>query len=407
VENDACAETAALSLLPLAETVHQGRGEQQGVAAVQAVEAPTFISRAYLQNVDQLTVSIDVNAGVADSLVNNRVNRLWEVYSHAGWSTIEPLLAGDGGPFFTEIKARFLRELHAVETLPLPAGWSFRDHRGQLAFPNAMQRRTAWEVSEKRRVGNWSGTGAGKTLAAILASRVIDAHITLIVTNCAAREGWCRHLCLVFPESVVMTNEQRLTPLFVEGSSPVYFVLNYEKFQQRNRQALVWRLFRCPLDFVIFDEIQFIKQRYSRASKRRDALEMLLNLAREKNPQLCVLGMSATPVMNSLREGKKLLELIMGQSLPDLKSSRQTVTNALSLHRALMQYGFRVRHRCEQTADIQTIPVIRNDLQERVSAAQGTILQMEQVLLPAKLDVIGQWLHPGTTLYTQLRRPND
>lgn len=42
-----------------------------------------------------------------------------------------------------------------------------------------MQRLAAVQVRDKKRVGNWSGTGAGKTLSAVLASRVINAHLTV------------------------------------------------------------------------------------------------------------------------------------------------------------------------------------------------------------------------------------
>jgi len=46
-----------------------------------------------------------------------------------------------------------------------------------------MQRRTAYEVMTRKRVGNWSSVGTGKTLSAILASRVASRKHTLIVTN--------------------------------------------------------------------------------------------------------------------------------------------------------------------------------------------------------------------------------
>jgi len=264
-----------------------------------------------------------------------------------------------------------------------------------------MQRRTAWEVREKRRVGNWSGTGAGKTLAAILASRVIDAHITLILTNCAALEGWCRHIRLAYPESRLITSERHLSLLHADDHAHVYLVFNYEKFQQQKRDALLYRLFQFRLDFVVFDEIQLLKKRSTQASNRRAALERLLGQAGTNNPDLCVLGLSATPVINSLHEGVNLLELIVGRPFPEIKSTQQTVKNALSLHRALMRHGFRTRPRSTQRIAITPIPVIRNDLYERIRHAQGSILQVEQALLPAKLDLIKDHIQPGTILYTQ------
>jgi hypothetical protein len=43
-----------------------------------------------------------------------------------------------------------------------------------------MQRLAAVQVRDKKRVGNYSGISAGKTLSAVLASRVINAHLTVI-----------------------------------------------------------------------------------------------------------------------------------------------------------------------------------------------------------------------------------
>ena len=43
---------------------------------------------------------------------------------------------------------------------------------------------------------------------------------------------------------------------------------------------------------------------------------------RETNPQLAVLGMSATPVINNLQEGIGLIEMITGEKHDDLKKKR-------------------------------------------------------------------------------------
>ncbi len=176
------------------------------------------LTREHLHSLDQLSLPVELDTEVAEYLITNRVNQLWEVYSHRDWSTVEALLDGDGGPFFTAIKKRFLQEVRAVEELTLPEGWSFRDRDGRPALPNLMQRRTAWAIREKRRMGNWSGTGAGKTLAALLAAHVIAARVTLIVTNAAAVEGWCKHIRSTSPESLIITTSDKLS-LCVQAQS--------------------------------------------------------------------------------------------------------------------------------------------------------------------------------------------
>ena len=64
-------------------------------------------------------------------------------------------------------------------------------------------RLAAVQVRDKKRVGNWSDTGAGKTLSAVLASRVINAHITVICCPNSVVDGWEKAILDIFPDSVV------------------------------------------------------------------------------------------------------------------------------------------------------------------------------------------------------------
>ena len=93
-----------------------------------------------------------------------------------------------------------------------------------------------------------------------------------------------------------------------------YLVLNYEMFQQADSPRRVRRLVeRETIDLVVVDELHHAKQRQIEGmSQRRRTLLGLLTAADERNRNLRVLGLSATPVINNLQEGKSLLELISG-----------------------------------------------------------------------------------------------
>ena len=338
-----------------------------------------------------------VDERVVEYLIANRVSFLWERYSTEGGKVLETLLAGDGGPFFQEIKRRFLSEVARVEQLPIPDGWSFTTLAGERALPNAMQRRTAWSVKERRRVGNWSGPGAGKTLAGVLASRVCDAQLTLIVTNSAAIKGWKRQILAAYPDSHAATVLDEKLAQRREGHH--YLILNYERFQGDGRTRLVQQLFAAGIDLVILDEVQMVKQRDGFVSQRRETLASLLEALTGQNPEMRVLVMSATPVINNLQEGKKLLELLVGREFPELKTSA-TVYNSLALHRALMHYGFRYRPPYEQEVLTTTVITVRNDLLPALLDAQGSILQVEQTLLSAKLDAVRARFCRGTLVYS-------
>ena len=139
-----------------------------------------------------------------------------------------------------------------------------------------MQRLTAYRVLTERRLGNWSGVGAGKTLSAILASRVIDARLTVVVAFNSTVVPWAKRITETYPNSNVHIKERgeiRLDP-----AKHTYLVLNFETFQQPDSAAMVRRLVeKHQIDFVVLDEIQSVKQRTPKVtSKRRQVVSGLL-----------------------------------------------------------------------------------------------------------------------------------
>ena len=80
-----------------------------------------------------------------------------------------------------------------------------------------------------------------------------------------------------------------------------------------------------------------------------------LSTTAERNPQLRVLGMSATPVINNLLEARKLLEITTGREFTDL-DTQATVNNALATHRALMLHGFRQPAQYDKKSERSSYP---------------------------------------------------
>jgi hypothetical protein len=355
--------------------------------------------REHLHLIDRLarlTGGLDEEA--AEYLVTSRVSSLWETYSYGEPESVDDLLSEEQekGQFFSEIKRRFLAELEAINRLDWSEGWAFSVH-GEIAKPNLMQRRIAWMVKEYRRVGNWSGTGSGKTISALLSSRICKAHLTLVITNYASIAGWIQSITQVYPDSRVYTNLDAIA-----SSDPheyCYLVLNYEKFQGVGRHQLVQQLLTLGIQLIVLDEVQLAKQRDTQISQRSKAVFTLLQGVAESNIDLRVLAMSATPVINSLVEAKRLLELATGVPFPDLRT-KPTIDNALAIHCALMRYGFRFRPHYEQEMHMHILPTWCNDLAVTLESAQSSVLALEQALLPSKLSVIQPSLQPGTLLYT-------
>jgi hypothetical protein len=394
-------EVLAAPALPLvipSDAQNESSGQEDTSGSSNVTAHPVEEMRGQLHLPDRLAQALgDLGEEVASYLVQHRVNWLWDIYATQGRAQAEAALSGQGGRFYREIKARFLCEVAEVERLTLPTGWALVDAQGRPILPNLMQWRTAWLLLSYRRVGNWSEVGTGKTLAALLASRICGARVTLILTNTATLSGWQEQIQRAFPKSQV--SSQRLPTLPLDQDRWHYVVFNYERFQLATRHALVEQALALPLDLIVLDEVQWVKQRSAHLSQRREALLALLSGASARNPDLRVLTMSATPVVNSLREAKTLLELREGAPLPDLPT-RATVDNALAMHRALLRHSLRARATRTQTVQTQRLPVRRDEHFAQFIPVPGSILRLEQALLPAKIAAVLPYIRPGTLIYS-------
>ncbi len=115
-----------------------------------------------------------------------------------------------------------------------------------------------------------------------------------------------------------------------------YLVLNYDKFNQDYSPSLILKLAQQKIDFVILDEIHYSKTRFEeQVSQRSHNLKGLLTGIRNKNAAVVkVLGLSATPVINNLMEGRSMLEMITGKIYEDVVT-KPTIPNAVTLYEKL------------------------------------------------------------------------
>jgi superfamily II DNA or RNA helicase len=355
-----------------------------------------------LKSFDSLkAVDLLVEAGITSDyetiefLICNRVSALWQAcLNNDPTFDLDRLRNETGGTYFQTIRDRFLSQHDGAANLTIPNGYNFPYP------PNLMQRLTAYRIYTERRIGNWSGVGAGKTISAIFASRVINAKFTIIIAFNSTIEGWAKAIAQVYPDSIIYQKERG--EISLDRNQHNYLILNFEKFQQPYSAELVGNILaNHQIDFVVIDEIQNVKQRDpKKESKRRQILNGLLDAAKQQNPELCVLGMSATPVINNLYEAKALLEMTRGEKFDELKTF-STIANALAMHEKLMLHGIRYRPNYK-IAIAESFPEISGEhlRPQLITAIKTSPLSVEQILLSAKIDTIIAHLKTGTLIYT-------
>jgi hypothetical protein len=304
------------------------------------------------------------------------------------------------GPYAVKVRDRFTSLLDAALTLQVPSGWAFSPG-GVPSEPNLMQRVVAVRIRDERRIGNWSGTGAGKTVSALLASRVVNADITVITCPNAVVNTWVEAIKDTFPGLVVeqKTLEAPMT------RTPVYLVVNYEHLQRPDAPAELSKLASTGrVGMLVIDEVHQAKQRDERTlSLRRANLQSFVDAAALHNTELKVLGMSATPVINTVTEGASLLRLVTGVD-PHV-GAEPTVANCMHLHQGLVRNGIRWMPVYDAALAYQEVPVdCSNEIAElRQLPAKSGVLAIEQVLTKARIRALVGLVTSKTLVYTHLR----
>ena len=186
-------------------------------------------------------------------LVNHSIGKLWRgmlrVVESTGLDSKNVILflnsiTKNGNKWRDEVVDTFLEDYNGTRYIldHLPKNYTYEYK------PKLMQAYVAYKILRKRHFMNLSGVGAGKTLSAILASRVIKSKMTVIVCPNDIVGQWEATIKKVFPDSLVYTSAD---PIDVSGgigkkafnikrkeSKYQYIVINYEKFSlQDSRQS--------------------------------------------------------------------------------------------------------------------------------------------------------------------------
>jgi superfamily II DNA or RNA helicase len=335
--------------------------------------------------------ALQVNTETVEHIVDSQLAALRARWFQEGTAanTLATFCSGPGGVLFQEITRRFVEEINGVDSLETP--WWALHKNGRPVPPSPMQKYVAWRLKRDRVMGNWSGTGAGKTDSAGLAAYVIGSHLTVVLASNSTLLGWKEQLEETFPGCRVYTHISD-----VQRGAGTFLILNYEKFQTKTAGNVAKRVISLQPDLVVLDEVQLVKQRDSNPSNRSTTIRVML----ARLPKAHILGMSATPVINELQEGFSVLEAISNKKFP--YKSKATIPNALDLFAALRQIGVRYIPKYEQAQETMTVSTQRDDLLSSLrNIKEVDILPIEQTLLPAKLEAIRDRIKPGTVMYLE------
>ena len=340
--------------------------------------------------------SINVDEEAMRFYVNYSISQLWKNAFANESDTIDKIKQErkNGNKYHDEVLETFLNDYKKTKELSIPQTYSFPEPL------RLMQKYVAYKIKNNPFYGNFSGTGAGKTLSAVLASRVIDSKLTLIVCPNEVVHHWKKHILEIFPDSRIITGKDAFHVKYNENHYQ-YAILNYDKFNQPHLVNLILKLGNEKIDFVVLDEIHFSKIRDKNVSIRRHNLDGLMTSIRKKNNKVKVLGISATPVVNNLHEGRSLIELISGKIFDDV-ATRPTISNAVTLYEKLSNISIREMPNYPIAINTNIVEVEQNKPKNlTIKQLKSNPLSIEQSLTDARLPEIIKLIDGQTIIYTE------
>lgn len=209
-------------------------------------------------------------------------------------------------------------------------------------------------------------------------------------------ESWKRAFASAFPTAnLIIKPNNWVIPDLDEGVNVV--IVNHERFQDRLAQQLLGFCINYQADMIVVDEIHQSKRRTSdTSSQRRKLMNEFIRISSNINTELRVLGLSATPVINNLYEGRSLLELICQEPMEGIRESVD-LNSCMNLYQQFVVHGIRMNPgQLSRTKLIQQEIDATSLLPQIVWATKkGSYHDIEQLLVEPKLAALGKCLNRG------------
>ena len=279
--------------------------------------------------------------------VQYRVKQIWEqLFDEDDFDAEMKLIRKeiDSNEFHADILELFWLEYNMIKTLD----YGKEEYTSDL-IPKLIQLYGAYQMTKRNGFFNMSSTGAYKTGMAIMSALVTKSSFVLVIVPKNIVDQW--KLCIrdFYKNLYISTGKEISDNFWVYRNQlkakhrPNFHIINYDKFSRKKSADNIIKNIEKhggKIDFIIIDEAHFIKNSADDArfhSARRVNIERLVSSARNRNRKLKVLMLSATPIVNNIREGKSLLELVTGTKYDF--STYGSIRNATKLYTEFIPYS--------------------------------------------------------------------
>lgn len=375
--------------------------QDSGAEVQQVADLPTLEPVKILRALDKAADIVENSANDGDKvefLKAKAAAKLWDACFKDEAELIRKLKAfpAEADSYSQEVQQAFIEEYEGARALPIPDAYAFRDLRGNPREPKLMQRLVAFRLERDFRLLNLSGTGTGKTLSAIYAALICGCKRLLISCPNGVIESWRRAFSSAFPAAnLIIKPEGWGFGDIIDGVNVV--IVNHERFQDRFAQQLLGFCVNYQADMIVIDEIHQSKRRSSdQSSQRRKLMNEFIRISSNINTDIRVLGLSATPVINNLYEGRSLLELICQEPIEDVEE-RIDLNSCMNLYQHFVVHGIRMNPGQLSRTNLVYQDIDATSLLPQIiwATKKGTYHDIEQLLVEPKLKSLDRCLVRG------------
>ena len=353
-----------------------------------------------LKALDKAAGLIDIQ-GSDSSLINflkaKATAKLWDNCFSDEESLINKLESNyfDKDAYSSQIKKSFLNEYYGAKSLQIPNVYKFKDLKGREREPKLMQRLVAFRLKRDKRLLNLSGTGTGKTLSAILSAQICKCKRIFISCPNGVVDSWLRTFQSAYPSAYVHIKPENWK-VNVQNHDVNVVIVNHERFQNRFSEDMLRFCMEYETDLLVIDEIHQSKRRDpKRESQRRALIGEFIRIGFNLKPDIRILGLSATPVINNLYEGASLLELITQQKI--IGANTNDINACMILYQNFILNGIRMNPgNLSRTKiirkDVDTSHLLPDILEITNSPKTGNYHEIERLLVKPKLSSLRQFV---------------
>ena len=314
--------------------------------------------------------------------------------------------------FEQELKKEFNKDIKAMKSIESD-NFKFFNHS-----LNWQQKLTLVDLQKSNYFINYSETGAGKTKAVIACAKELDLKHTLVICPNNVKNTWYKQINEATFVDENFVSIDKLIDNYSDNDF-TFEIFNYDKFNgtgnvdKRINSILNSKVYHL----IALDEAHHLKNNGSNTYKN---VTKLIQQIKKINPNVKIIGLTATPETTNVEDVKNIYEIITGKKADELTTGSLT-TKLLNANLALESIGFgyfpeskmEVRYNgipskvlfsknnYKMIFDTELANIDGSSVEKECIKNKGNVSKIERLHTKLKFDTYKHLIKKGTVIYTE------